>query len=538
MFVTVFEYLIIAGVIALQLYFFWQSYTKIQLFKSTIPAAERMELVQFRVLADDLKNVPPRELIVDYKWYSADSPISKIELELQERESYHWGQMEALGEEPDTYKASMMAHREIDEKYGKDWKRVKPLVELNLLQCAGQTNEILNNILMSINTYLVRNKGAVVDFNLLKDIIQRNLDTIEEEIQSMIPIPVYLGLMGTMFGIIIGLFSMPDVGSASFLEGGGINNLIGGVKVAMIASFTGLLFTVLNSGRIFKGAKSEVETSKNDFYTFLQTELLPILTENVNVGIYSLNRTISQFGNTFNQNVQQLDVLVGKNYDSVMAQQNAMEIFQKMDVSQIANFNVKVLSEITQSIGALEGLSFSLRNVDSFVKNSAELVKRTDDVANLSEKFIEILNESKQLQLFLNSHFTALEDRGQLVNDTVVKMDEVIDKSLKGLEQHMHERIKAVQDIKISAEDLLQREFDANRNILTKIQYLEPLSNDFNSYSKEGLGKQKESLQAITDLNRRMDENNKLLTDLLYFMQDSTLKSRVKSIFGKKKRVK
>jgi glutamine synthetase type III len=114
----------------------------------------------------------------------------------------------------------------------------------------------------------------------------------------------------------------------------------------------------------------------------------------------------------------------------------------------------------------------------------------------------------------------------------------VIDKSLKGLEQHMHERIKAVQDIKISAEDLLQREFDANRNILTKIQYLEPLSNDFNSYSKEGLGKQKESLQAITDLNRRMDENNKLLTDLLYFMQDSTLKSRVKSIFGKKKRVK
>jgi hypothetical protein len=536
----IFEIIAIIGIVFLQYRFWTETLTKINIFKNTIPDVGQFSLIEVSVFVNDLKNTPPIQLLENLKSYVSKAKISKIDIdnEVFERATILVEEMALRGEEKNYRLAHELAKKEIESKYGTNWEKNKEKINLTLLAAGTDRNEVMTKIIRSVNTYLIRNKGAISDFNLLRDIIQRNLDTVEEEINMTMPIPVYLGLMGTMAGIILGLFALPDIGSEEFLKGSGINNLIGGVKIAMIASFVGLLFTVSNSGWKFKGAKSFVEQQKNDFFTFLQTELLPVLTENVNAGIIGLNRNVERFGASFNENVKQLEGLMNKNYDSLMAQQSAVEAFQKMDISQIANFNIKVLSEIKQSVDALERLGYALKNVDGFVANSKALVERTNNVVDLSEKIVEILNETKQLQLFLNSHFYALEERGQIINDTVVKMDDVIDKSLKGLEEHIYERIKAVRDIKITAEDLLQKEFDQNRNILGKLQFLEPLKNEFSTYSKEGISSQKEMLNAVNILHQNMKTNNNLLEQVLWQLQSTTFSSRIKSIFGKSKKEK
>src|ERR1035437_1994546 len=66
-------------------------------------------------------------------------------------------------------------------------------------------NSVLVIVIDSINNYLHNNKGAVSDFHLIKDIVDRNSDAIEDEIDSQIPIPLYLGLVGTMAGILVGV---------------------------------------------------------------------------------------------------------------------------------------------------------------------------------------------------------------------------------------------------------------------------------------------------------------------------------------------
>jgi hypothetical protein len=534
----VLEVIVIIIIFYFQYRFWSETRTKINLFKATIPQVEQFSLVETSFLENDLKTVPPTQLLERFKDYASRARISKtdVDLELSNKITHILNDMERDGEEMNRSTAHQLASEYIKNKYGLDWQKSMNKVNLTLLEVEGSNNQIMAKIVTSINTYLIRNKGAVADFNLLRDIIQRNLDMVEEEISMTMPIPIYLGLMGTMAGIILGLFALPDIGSEAFLQGNGINNLIGGVKIAMIASFTGLLFTVSNSGWLFKGAKSYVEQCKNDFFTFLQTELLPVLTESVNAGIIGLNRSIERFGVSFNENVGKLDALMNKNYDSLMAQQSAVESFQKLDISRIANFNVKVLSEIKQSVDALERLGYALKNVDSFVANSKLLVERTNNVMDLSDKIVEILSESKQLQMFLNSHFNALEQRGQIINDTVVRMDDVIDKSLKGLEQHIFERLQAVRDIKITAEDLLQKEFDQNRNVLGKLQFLEPLKNEFSSYSKAGISGQNEMINAINALQLKMTTNNQLLGKVLSQLQSSTITSQIKSIFGNKKK--
>jgi hypothetical protein len=79
-------------------------------------------------------------------------------------------------------------------------------------------NSILDVIIISLNKYLINNKGAVSDFHLMKDIVDRNCDAKEEEIHTQIPVPLYLGLVGTMAGILVG------VGFLVF--SGGLENLI------------------------------------------------------------------------------------------------------------------------------------------------------------------------------------------------------------------------------------------------------------------------------------------------------------------------
>ena len=70
------------------------------------------------------------------------------------------------------------------------------------------SSETLNKIMMALNRYLVKNNGAASDFHLMKDVVERYCDAEEEEICTQQQLPLYLGLIGTVAGIIIGIGSI------------------------------------------------------------------------------------------------------------------------------------------------------------------------------------------------------------------------------------------------------------------------------------------------------------------------------------------
>src|SRR5690606_12907848 len=116
--------------------------------------------------------------------------------------------------------------------------------------------------------YLYNNQGSVSDFHILKDIVDRNCESKEEEINTQIPIPIYYGLMGTMIGILLGvIFLMASGGIKNIIAAGsasGIEGLLWGVGVAMLSSIIGIIMNV-DASRIHKSNKVEVERRKNDF---------------------------------------------------------------------------------------------------------------------------------------------------------------------------------------------------------------------------------------------------------------------------------
>lgn len=154
----------------------------------------------------------------------------------------------------------------------------------------GAGNTIFESIKNSINKYLGNNSGSVIDFGLLKDAVDRHCDSVENDIATQTPIPLYWGLAGTMAGVIIGLTDLLKSDAILTLMGSsggvinvasqnaatGINALLSGVAWAMLASIIGILLTTANS-LLFKRCKLKEESGKNSFLAWMQSELLPEL---------------------------------------------------------------------------------------------------------------------------------------------------------------------------------------------------------------------------------------------------------------------
>jgi len=177
------------------------------------------------------------------------------------------------------------------------------ILKLSLVNSIGK-NEIIYRIQETLNSYLVNNYGAAVNFSIIKDIIDREVDVKDEEISQSVPIPLYLGLAATMIGIIFGLLAMPEIKNnvdsagkliidGSFTEG--INSLIRGVKWAMVASLTGLLCTTIISSYFYKRAKKIVLRDKNDQLSYLQAKLLPELVRAEDTGVSGLKASLDRF---------------------------------------------------------------------------------------------------------------------------------------------------------------------------------------------------------------------------------------------------
>lgn len=485
------EYGLVAAVLGLQSWFFIRTRRAVQIYRTALPDVTSFRLFDAVVARDDLEQVPVDYLLLQITHYTARvlaggvAPVDQISLTLMITDD-----------------------------------NMKP-------------DSVMATIQRSINTYLIRNKGAASDFNLLRDIIQRNLDMVEEEIALTTPIPVYLGLIGTMIGIILGLFALPDISSELFLKGNGIDSLLGGVKIAMIASAVGLILTVITNGWLFKGAKVRVERAKNELYTFLQTNLLPILSQSVNAGVVSLNKSLDVFGVKFSNDISALNTLMQRNYESIMAQQAALTALKDMDVSRIAQFNVQVLGELRQSLSAIERLGVALSQADSFATNARALVERTQDVIGLTDQIKQVLDNAQSLQHYLNSHFQDLENRGHLIQHTVGKLDQFIQREISGLEEHIQGRIKAVSEIKISEDAWMQEAMRTNQTALSKLSHLQKMS----EMSKIGADFQELSVKGLQTLDDRARTTNDLLYQLLAVQKRKDWGDRLANMFRKEKKM-
>ena len=261
----------------------------------------------------------------------------------------------------------------------------------------GKGNEVFTSIKDSINKYLGNNSGSVIDFSLLKDAVDRHCDSVENDINTLTPVPLYCGLAGTMAGVIVGLGSLLSTGSITALlssgqgnfgdAANGVNDLLEGVAWAMIASICGIFLTTVGS-ILFKRYKLKGESGKNTFLAWLQAKLLPELPSDTSDALSKLVKNLNKFNNTFAANTSELRGALTQVNESYRIQGDIIKAVHDMDVMKMAKANVRVLEELKECTDKLELFNQYLNDVHGY----------TDEIQTFTSLFRQEANRLHVLE--------------------------------------------------------------------------------------------------------------------------------------------
>lgn len=298
-------------------------------------------------------------------------------------------------------------------------------------------DKVTENIETSINTYLRKNKGAVSDFNLIKDIVERNCDSLEAEISSQTPLPLYLGLMGTVAGIILGLFTITVNGGFAQIDKV-IEILMSDVAIAMIASFMGIGFTTLTLWKS-KQCKVTVEANKNRFYTWIQTNLLPVISRSAVSAITLLQKNLTRFNESFTGTVDRLEEKLGDVGNMYSSQIEILEKIEAIDVKKMAVANVKVLSALDGSMGSLDRFSQYMGSVTEYLTAVRELNGKLDEHLERTET-LGVVSE------FYKSQMKEIGLRQDAIKSAVLSVDDVMKSALAALKANSEAGLKSMQE--------------------------------------------------------------------------------------------
>lgn len=340
------------------------------------------------------------------------------------------------------------------------------IIKLSLVHSSGK-NETIKRIKDTLNSYLINNYGAAVNFSIIKDIIDREIEIKDDDISQSIPTPLYLGLAATMIGIIFGLLAMPELDGNGFAEG--INALINGVKLAMTASLTGLLFTTLLSSYFYKRAKSIVVQAKNDQLSYLQAKLLPELVKAEDTGVSGLKASLDRFAREATKISDNVKIAASQTGMNIKAQLDVITKVENLNMTRISKTNLELFDRLDNNMAAFNQFSSYLSMMQKITENLVEFSKKTESIDTVASEIKSSLNESKDLTRFLTSHLQKIDAAGSVARNAVDFSESYFKEAIGILREKIQNQIQIIDSYSDNAEVRLKENLNKIGESLTVI---------------------------------------------------------------------
>lgn len=359
----------------------------------------------------------------------------------------------------------------------------------------AHNNQIFRFILLATNAYLSKNKGSA-DFNIIRSIADRSADSQENRVSSSLSIPLYLGLMGTFIGVILGLASIAINGLSLDNTDVAISELIRGVVMAMIVSLIGLALTTYLNVKVFKNAVAFRDVCRNNYFNFLQAELLPNLDNNLYSALDQFRANIANFNMGFADNLKIFDTSFNDNIKNLKSTVEGMStqieavnqntsvqlafIKELKDIgyNRMAEANIRVFDKIKETgpmllsfINEQQKLTQNLEKANTFSEHIGGLMNRVhafeDGINNLGRDLQQSDLIGGELIAVVRKHLTAIEQKEYLINDYASRSGSEVENYLKAA-------LERVQQLKSKIEIDFEKafDFDAENNLMQNLKHL------------------------------------------------------------------
>ena len=250
------------------------------------------------------------------------------------------------------------------------------------------------------NEYLRRNKGASQG-ERLQEIAVHKSDSMEEAVETNLPLPLYIGLFATFTGVIIGLIKIAYTG----VTDAAIQSFIGGVVIGMIGSAIGLILTV-RANHVFKVGKEVRDAGIEEYFQFLRTKVIHPEAAPVQGTVKGLRESLSAFQSGFVQYQGQMN-------ESLT---DTLRLFRELK---------DVFKQIRSLEQEIKGIGSSIRNNDDLLEKQVAYLSSYQQKAEsfslkLGDHFKKV---DQQVETLVDQNIQALESSTQTA---YLKMDQYL----------------------------------------------------------------------------------------------------------------
>ena len=416
------------------------------------------------------------------------------------------------------------------------WEVRKEGQHKEILLTKDYESEGLQNILSYINNYIASCGGTVPDFNIVKDIIERYVDNFEEKINNFLTVPLFLGLVGTITGIIIGLGDV-NIDNEKF-----VYELTEHVKFAMIASLIGLALTVINSAIIFNTAKNKMDYRRNIFYNFLHSQkaenLFPSVSGNLENVLRNMHQNLEHFNCSLSNNLNRFEEVFSNNKALIDSNKELIEALKNsatlQNMKEIVGYNSKVsgelnatfknLDEFNKYVYIINELVKKLGSFEPIMEGTVSLAKAANNLNVLAENIDKNVMENTYLVNFLKKHLDAIEKISDDAQKAVEKADTEVSSMLAKQHNELEESLQSLSDSiksfdKIIKESLDEKLAPVSGRMQDTFEGLEQITKNFETIVKKALESEmagyaaqvaqpiKDSFKSILEFTHQLEEN-------------------------------
>ena len=387
----------------------------------------------------------------------------------------------------------------------------------------GAFRETLNDI----NSYLAKNKNKTFDYHILKEIVDRNSQSLDDEVDTMLSTPLYLGLIATIFGIAFGIVMFAWKDLANLLSGEnmnpeGIKILLTDVGIAMVASLFGVFFTKKSTSN-FNDARTQMAKNKNRFLTWIQTDLMSKLSDDITGAILKMTNDLNEFNRTFAQNTKELKETlstVNSNYD---AQVKLLQTIDRIKITKIAKANIEVYDRLEGCTDELEKLFTILADSESYIEKITQLNQQLGSIEERTRLFEELGN-------YFKSEIEYVKDRQGMMRQQMSSLDSVLQEALDNMGTSLGSSLQNLTAVFQRQNQGVQQLIEEQQNSLADSMRLQQtaINEKIGQFDNPFAGLKESFSQGIAGINAAFTEQNTAIKDMLA-LQNLTLEEALKT---------
>lgn len=340
---------------------------------------------------------------------------------------------------------------------GQKWELKPRDGSFYIVASTGIKFPLREQLLTSINAYFTNNQGSLIDFNFMKDIVERSVHAYEQHLQSLVWYPLYFSAVGALL-----IFWSHDLG----------------VLLLLLLVVLGGLFTIISISHLRKN-KIELENDKSAFYNWIHTYLLPKVANDLGLVLSQFAQHMTKFNGELTANTANLEKSMTRFAKVFDEQRELVGQICTLRSDELVAGNAKMLVEWQKILPEMQRFSTFFMSINHYLSELNNLAKRLDEHENRTQAiekmgnyFLQALNQIERHNQALDGARydmrTSVEAGIAEWNKSLVTFQEQYLQEVQRMQEVYTERLAAVQ--KLLTSDVEQKAAESATHFTNELQ--------------------------------------------------------------------